>query len=101
MTSEIIKFRVARGEKTALSNAARLAGMTVSDLMRRAGKAAIKGRIASRPILVDLAHVRSTANRLDALAAIAGGDAVEISTEIKAAAEALRVIVRRHLEAGQ
>ena len=101
MASEIIKFRVARDDKTALFNAAQAAGMTVSDLMRRAGKAAIKGRIASRPILVDLAHVRSTANRLDALAGSADGDAAEISTQIKAAAEALRAIVRRHLEVGQ
>ncbi|MDA9442953.1 hypothetical protein XH98_28430 [Bradyrhizobium sp. CCBAU 51745] len=101
MESEVIKFRIARGDKTALFDAAEAAGMTVSDLMRRAGKAAIKGRIASRPILVDLAHVRSTANRLDALAAVTGGDVAKISAEIKAAAEALRVIVRRHLESGQ
>jgi hypothetical protein len=101
MPSDIIKFRVPAGDKDLFVNCARNAGMTVSDLLRRAGKAAINGRIASRPVLADLVHLRSVANRLDAIAEVAGGGAVEISTEIKAAAQSLRIIARRHLEAGQ
>ena len=101
MHSEIIKFRVPAGDKDLFVNAARDAKMTVSDLLRRAGKAAIKGRIASRPVLADLVHLRSVANRLDSIAEIAGGGTVHISIEIKAVAESLRIIARRHLEAGQ
>ncbi|SRR6266404_2968336 len=101
MTSEIIKFRVSAGQKEQFSEAARAAGMTISELLRRAAKAAVAGRIASRPVLADLAYLRSMANRLDVLAAVAGDDAVGISTEIKDAAETLRTIARRHLEAGR
>jgi hypothetical protein len=63
MASEIIKFRVAAGEKLRFVNAAQTAGMTVSDLLRRAGKAAIAGRIASRPVLADLVYIRAMASR--------------------------------------
>jgi len=38
MASEIIKFRVAAGEKLQFVNVAQNAGMTVSDLVRRAGQ---------------------------------------------------------------
>lgn len=100
-TSEIIKFRVPSGHKELFSTAARDAGMTVSELLRRAAKAAVAGRVASRPVLVDLVYIRSIANRLDALAATAGGDGFRISTEIKDAAETLRGIARRHLEGGR
>lgn len=101
MTSEIIKFRVPMGHKERLSKAARDAGMTISEMLRRSARAAVAGRIASRPVLADLVHLRSMANRLDALAVVAGNDSVGISTEIKDAAESLRTIARRHLEAGQ
>lgn len=40
-------------------------------------------------------------NRLDALAAVAGSDPLEIASEIKAAAESLRSIACRHLEASR
>jgi hypothetical protein len=99
MTSEIIKFRVPVGHKELFSKAARDAGMTISELLRRAARAAVAGRIASRPVLLDLVYIRSMANRLDALAAVAGDDVVGIS--IKDAAETLRAIARRHLEAGR
>lgn len=98
MSSEIIKFRVPAGDKDLFVNAAKDAGTTVSGLLRRAGKAAIKGRVASRPLLEDLIYLRSVANRLDLIAEVAGGAA---SIEIKAAAEALRAIYRRHVEAGR
>lgn len=101
MTSEIIKFRVPAGHKELFSQAARDAGMTISELLRRAAKAAVAGRIASRPVLADLVYLRSMANRLDALAVAAGDNAVGISAEIKDAAETLRTIARRHLEVGQ
>lgn len=99
--SEVIKFRVATGEKLMFVNAARNSGTTLSDLLRRAGKAAIAGRIASRSVLTDLVYIRSMANRLDALATIPGGDPAEISAAIKNAAESLRAIAARHLTAGQ
>jgi hypothetical protein len=101
MPSEIIKFRVAAGEKLLFVKAAQNAGLTLSDLLRRAGKAAIAGRIASRPILADLVHIRAMANHLDALCAAPGGDPAQIAAGIKCAAESLRTIAARHLTAGQ
>lgn len=101
MTSKIIKFRVASGEKLMFTNAAQSAGMTLSDLLRRAAKAAVAGRIASRPVLSDLVHIRSVANRLDALSATCGSDPIQVAAEIKNAAVALRAIAERHLMVGQ
>ncbi|MBR1217493.1 hypothetical protein JQ557_05815 [Bradyrhizobium sp. U87765 SZCCT0131] len=100
MASKIVKCRFPEADKEAVANAAKAGGVTVSDLLRRAAKAAVNGRIASRPILADLVHVRSLAHRLDSLAAVAGGDA-RVSAEIKAAAETLREIARRHLVGAQ
>ncbi|WP_315761421.1 plasmid mobilization protein [Bradyrhizobium sp. SZCCHNS2005] len=101
MPSEMIKFRVAAGEKLQFVNAAQNAGMTLSDLLRRAGKAAIAGRIASRPVLADLVHIRAMANHLDALCGVLGGDPAEIGAEIKSTAASMRAIAARHLAAGQ
>jgi len=101
MASEVIKFRVAAGEKLQFAKAAQNAGMTLSDLLRRAGKAAVAGRIASRPVLADLVHIRSMANHLDALCAAPGSNPAEVAAEIKSAAESLRAIAARHLAAGQ
>lgn len=101
MPSEIIKFRVATGEKLQFANAAHDAGMTVSDLVRRAGKAAIAGRIASRSVLADLVHIRTMANHLDALCTVPAADPAEIVAEIKHAASSLRAIAARHLTVGQ
>ena len=66
MATEIIKFRVPLGDKDVFADAAKAGGVTVSDLLRRAAKAAISGRIASRPVLADLVFVRSLAHRLAA-----------------------------------
>jgi hypothetical protein len=99
MASEIIKFRVAAGEKLRFVNAAQNAGMTVSDLLRRAGKAAIAGRVASRPVLADLVYIRTMANQLDALCSVPG-DPADIAVQVKSTAESLRAIVARHLAAG-
>ena len=68
MSSVTIKFRIPAGDKDLLVNGANDAGTTLSDLLRRAGKAAVKGRIASRPLLADLVYLRSLANRLDSIA---------------------------------
>lgn len=99
MASEIIKFRVAAGEKLRFVNAAQNAGMTVSDLLRRAAKAAIAGRIASRPVLADLVYIRTMANDLDALCSVPR-DSADIAVHVKNTAESLRAIVARHLAAG-
>jgi NADPH:quinone reductase-like Zn-dependent oxidoreductase len=48
MQGGLIKFRVAAGDKLLIANAATKAGTTVSELLRRAGRAAASGRIASR-----------------------------------------------------
>lgn len=98
MATEIIKFRVPVGHKELFAKAAQDAGMTISELLRRAAKAAVAGRIASRPVLADLVYLRTMANHLDSLAAIAGNDAVGVSAAVKDAAETLRAITRRHLE---
>lgn len=101
MASEIIKFRMAAGEKVQFVKAAQSAGMTISDLLRRAAKAAIAGRIASRPVLADFVHIRSMANDLDALCPIFGGEHAELEAEIKNAAASLRAIAARHLAVGR
>lgn len=101
MASKIIKFRAPAGHKEDLSRAAQNAGMTVSELLRRAAKAAIAGRIASRPVLADLVHIRAMANHLDALCAVSSGEHAEIAVEIKNAAVSLRAIAARHLTVGK
>lgn len=65
---ELIKFRIATDDKQVISDAADRAGVTVSELLRRAGRAAASGRIASRAVLMDLVSIRSAANRLATLA---------------------------------
>jgi len=84
------------GQKDAFAKAAKAGGFTTSDMLRRAAKAAVSGRIASRPVLSDLVYIRSIAHRLDALAAAAGRGG-RVAAEIKTAAEDLRKIACRHL----
>ena len=65
--SELIKFRIRADEKQAFSEAADRAGMTLSEMLRRAGRAAAAGRIAPRAALTDFALIRTAANRLTTL----------------------------------
>lgn len=90
------KFRISPEEKQIFANAAERAGITVSDLMRRAGRAAVTGRIASRSVLSDLVRVRSVANKLITLMDASNADPALVA-ECKAVAEDLRVIVADHL----
>ena len=54
MQSGHIKFRLTDDERKSFFDAARKADMTVSVLLRRAGRAFASGRIASRSVLDDL-----------------------------------------------
>jgi hypothetical protein len=97
MQSALIKFRVTPGEKQSFIDAARHADVSVSDLLRRSGRAFASGRIASRSILVDLVTVRSAANALASVAADPAVDASQIAVIAKNTAEVLRAIAARHL----
>lgn len=98
MQSALIEFRVADGDKQAIIIAANAAGMSVSELLRRACRAAASGRIASRSVLSDLVLVRSAANRLVALADKQSANPAAIIECVRATAEDLRTIAAKHLE---
>lgn len=97
MPSEIIKFRVDADEKRRIMAAADRAGISTSDLLRRAGRAATSGRIASRAVLSDLMLIRATANRLAAMVDDPAANLVAIAAGVKAAADDFRRIAARHL----
>ena len=97
MQDELIKFRITAETKHEISLAADKAGLSVSELLRRAGRAAVAGRIASRAVLSDLITIRRAANRLAALAETPDADRGAMVIAVKAAAEDLRIITARHL----
>jgi uncharacterized protein (DUF1778 family) len=97
MQGGLIKFRIDADGKAAIANAATKAGTTVSELLRRAARAAASGRIASRSVLTDLVAIRTAANRLAALAEAPDADPAAVAACVKATAEDLRVIAARHL----
>jgi len=97
MQSELIKFRVDAGDKELIAKAAAKAGMSVSELLRRAGRAAAYGRIASRSVLSDLVLIRTAANRLATLADAPDADPAAIAARVRATADDLRAIAARHL----
>ena len=77
--------------------AADRAGISTSDLLRRAGRAATSGRIASRSVLSDLVLVRATANRLAAVIDDPAADPAAVAASVKAAVDDFRRIAARHL----
>ena len=97
MQGGLIKFRVAAADKRLIADAAARAGTTVSELLRRAGRAAASGRITSRPMLSDLVLVRTAANRLATLVEAPDADPAVIAACVKETAEDLRAIAARHL----
>lgn len=97
MQSEVIKFRVDAGEKQRIINAAQNAGISTSDLLRRAGRAAAAGRIASRAVLSDLVLIRATANRLAAIVDDSAADPAAVAAGVKAAVADFRQIAARYL----
>jgi hypothetical protein len=97
MQSGNIKFRVTDDERKSFFDAARKADMTVSALLRRAGRAFATGRIASRSVLDDLVAIRSAANVLAAVADNPKADPAEVALIAKNTADALREIAARHL----
>ena len=97
MQGGLIKFRVADGDKLLIANAAERAGITVSELLRRASRAAISARIASRSVLSDLVLIRTAASRLATLVDAPDADPAVIAASVKATAEDLRAIAARHL----
>jgi hypothetical protein len=95
--SDIIKFRIDADEKRRIMAAADRAGITASDLLRRAGRAALSGRIASRAVLSDLVLIRATANRLAAMIDDPTVDPTVVAAGVKAAVDHFRQIAARHL----
>jgi hypothetical protein len=81
--NELIKFRVRADEKQILSEAVGKAGMTLSNMLRRTGRAAAAGRIAPRAVLTDLVLIRTAANRLASLANASEADPAAIVACIK------------------
>ena len=97
MQAALIKFRVTADEKKAIVDAAHKADVTVSALLRRAGRAFAGGRIASRSVLDDLVAIRSAANALAAVASDPGADPLQVVMIAKNTADALREIAARQL----
>lgn len=97
MATEFIKFRIGADEKRRITAAAERAGISTSDLLRRAGRAAIAGRIASRSILSDLAMIRTAANSLAAMVDSPDADPAAVAAGVKAAVADFREIAARHL----
>lgn len=95
----LVKFRVTAAEKQSLVDAARVADQSVSAILRRAGRAVIGGRVASRAVLTDLAAVRSIANALAAAATNPAVDQAQLTTFAENSAATLREIAARHLAA--
>jgi hypothetical protein len=96
MKSKLVKFRIRAEEKEALSEAADRAGVTISELLRRAGRAAAAGRFAPRGVLSEFVLIRTAANRLASLAETHDANPT-VAACIKATAEDLRAIAGRHL----
>ena len=96
MKSKLVKFRIRAEEKEALSEAADRAGVTISELLRRAGRAAAAGRFAPRGVLREFVLIRTAANRLASLAETHDANPT-VAACIKATAEDLRAIAGRHL----
>ncbi len=96
MVTEFIKFRVDPDEKRRIMAAADRAGISASDLLRRASRAAVAGRIASRSVLSDLTIIRAAANRLAAMVESPDVDPA-IAAGVKAAVDDFREIAARHL----
>lgn len=93
----LIKFRVTPEEKDLLVEAARVAEVTVSSLLRRAGRAVIGGRVASTSILVDLVALRTVANALAVVASDPAVDRSHLASTAISTVDALREISGRHL----
>jgi len=97
MPTEFLKFRVDADEKRRIMAAAERAGLSTSDLLRRAGRAAIAGRIASRAVLSDLTMIRAAANRLAAMVDNPEADLATVAAGVKTAVADFREIAERHL----
>jgi hypothetical protein len=95
--TSLIKFRVTEDEKKSLFDAAKEADQSVSSILRRAGRAVIGGRVASRSVLLDLVAVRTAANALASAAANPTIDPSQMAAIAKTTAETLREIASRHL----
>jgi hypothetical protein len=97
MPTDVIKFRIDSDEKQRIMKAAERAGISTSDLLRRAGRAAASGRIASRAVLLDLVSIRAAANRLAAMVDNPDADPAAVAAGVKAAVADFRQIAARHL----
>lgn len=94
----LIKFRVTADEKATLISAARKAEVTVSSLLRRAGRAVTGGRVASRSILNDLVAIRAAANALADVASDPASEPERLADAAKKTAKFLRDIASHHLD---
>ena len=95
--SEVIKFRVTAAEKRQYVNAAVAEETDVSSLLRRAGRALLGGRVASKALLKDLAALRQTANRLSAAAEARDPDLGVLISIARTAAKDVNEVATRHL----
>lgn len=97
MQSAFIKFRVTIDEKRSIEKAAEAADLTVSAVLRRAGRAVIAGRIPSRNVVADLVAMRHAANALAAMADNPNAKPDEIADAVRATAKDFHLIASRHL----
>lgn len=95
--SAFIKFRVTVDEKRSIERAAAAADLTVSAVLRRAGRAVVAGRIPSRNVVADLVAMRYAANELAVLAENPNSNLNAVADAVRATAKEIHLIASRHL----
>lgn len=93
----VIKFRVAERDKLLFAKAAAAAGMTLSSYLRRAGRMAVTGRMMTRPMLAEAAHMRRLANSLATMAESRDVDRETFVALAKSVAGEIHAIASRRL----
>lgn len=97
MADNVVKFRVAERDKLLFAKAAADADMTLSSYLRRAGHMAMNGRITTRPMHAEAAHMRRLANSLATMAESKEVDPETLAAFAKSVAGEIHAIASRRL----
>lgn len=100
MAEKVIKFRVVEGDKLLFAKAAADADMTLSSYLRRAGRMAMNGRMMTRSMLAEAAHMRRLANSLATMAESKEVDPETLAAFAKSVAGEIHTIASRRLNQG-
>lgn len=97
LADNVIKFRVREEDKLLFAKAAAAADMTLSSYLRRAGRMAVTGRMTTRPMLAEAAHMRRLANSLAMMAESKEVDPERFAALAKSIAGEIHAIASRRL----